>query len=79
MPQAAVRVPASTANLGPGYDAFGLALALYDIFAADPAEEWLVEVGGEGAGELSTGADNQVARAMARLFAECGSGVKAAS
>jgi homoserine kinase len=78
MLQRAVRVPASTANLGPGYDSFGLALALYDVFAAEPADDWSVEVGGEGEGELSSGADNQVARAMARVFAESGSALRAA-
>lgn len=76
--RAAVRVPASTANLGPGYDSFGLALGLYDLFTAEPAEEWRVDVGGEGVGELSAGADNQVARAMARLFAEVACDVRAA-
>jgi homoserine kinase len=76
--EAAVRVPASSANLGPGYDSFGLALALYDLFTAEPADAWSVEVGGEGEAELSHGADNQVARAMARLFAEVGSDIPAA-
>lgn len=72
MPKVAVRVPASSANLGPGYDSFGLALALYDIFTAEEADDWLVEVGGEGVGELSGGADNLVARAIAHVFAACG-------
>lgn len=78
MTRAAVRVPASSANLGPGYDSFGLALGLYDIFTAEAADTWLVEVGGEGAGELSSGADNQVARAMAAVFEASGSEVAAA-
>ncbi|MDZ4167110.1 MAG: homoserine kinase [Coriobacteriia bacterium] len=67
-----VRVPASSANLGPGYDSFGLALALHNEFEAEFAESWAVEVGGEGAGRLETGAGNQVALAMARVFAEIG-------
>jgi homoserine kinase len=67
-----VRVPASSANLGPGYDSFGLALGLHNEFEAELADAWAVEVGGEGAGSLATGADNQVARAMARVFAEIG-------
>ena len=33
-----VRVPASTANIGPGYDSFGLALALYNDFEAELAD-----------------------------------------
>ena len=73
-----VRVPASTANLGPGYDAFGLALALYNVFHATSAEEWSVEVRGEGEGVLSTGADNRVAEAMAAGFEACGQPGRAA-
>lgn len=73
-----VRVPASTANLGPGYDAFGLALALHNVFLATPAEEWSVEVHGHGEGVLSTGADNRVAEAMAAGFAVCGQAGRAA-
>ncbi len=50
-----VRVPASSANLGPGYDAMGLALGSYDeveMAAAAPGAGTTVEITGEGAGEL---------------------------
>jgi len=67
-----ILVPASSANLGPGYDSFGLALGLYNEFEAELAEEWSVRVGGEGAARLASDATNQVARAMARVFAEAG-------
>lgn len=69
---ASVIVPASSANLGPGYDSFGLALGLYNEFEGELAGSWSAEVGGEGAGRLSTGPDNEVLRAMARVFAEVG-------
>lgn len=69
---ARVRVPATSANLGPGYDAFGLALALYDVFEAESAEIWSVEVTGEGEGVLHTDETNEVVRAMRRLLAEVG-------
>ena len=72
MSRISVRVPASAANLGPGYDAFGLALGLHNVFHARFADAWHVEVQGEGALSLSTGADNQVASAMARVFAHVG-------
>ncbi|MHB8050434.1 MAG: homoserine kinase [Coriobacteriia bacterium] len=65
-------VPASSANLGPGYDSFGLALGIHNEFEGEFADEWRVEVGGEGAGRLSSGEDNVVLRAMARVFAEAG-------
>lgn len=68
-----IRVPASTANLGPGYDSFGLALGLHNEFEAELAAEWSVEVGGEGASHLERGPENPVLRAMARVFAEAGS------
>jgi len=69
-----VRVPATTANLGSGYDAFGLALACHNTVTATlaPAGEWTVSSQGEGAGALSTGGDNLVAVAMARVFATIG-------
>lgn len=74
MDSVTVRVPASTANLGSGYDAFALALARYNTVHARFADspEWTVDVAGEGAGVASTGADNLVARSMARLFSEVG-------
>lgn len=65
-------VPASSANLGPGYDSFGLALGLYNEFEGDLAATWSIEIGGEGAGRLPSGPDNEVLRAMARVFAEVG-------
>jgi homoserine kinase len=70
-----VSVPATTANLGSGYDAFGLALAMNNTVHAElaPAGEWVVSVAGEGAGAARTDARNLVAVAMARLFAEAGS------
>ena len=67
-----VTIPASSANLGPGFDSFGLALALHNRFSAELADEWHVEVVGQGEGRLSSGAENRVARSMARLFAEAG-------
>ncbi|SDZ22298.1 homoserine kinase [Asanoa ishikariensis] len=68
-----VRVPATSANLGPGFDALGLALGLHDDVAAWVTDGgWHVDVAGEGAGELPTGADHLVARAMAATFERLG-------
>ncbi|MDP2183492.1 MAG: homoserine kinase [Actinomycetota bacterium] len=72
MPSASVSVPATSANLGPGYDSFGLALGLHNRFSAQPAEEWAVEIVGEGSDVLATDGTNRVARAMARVFQENG-------
>lgn len=71
MSRTAVRIPATTANLGSGYDAFGLALARYNSVTAELVAspgEWSVTVTGEGAGEVSTGHDNLVVTSMRRLF-----------
>lgn len=73
-----VKAPATTANLGPGYDCLGLALDLWNRLEVMPGGESrdggdgqpLVEVVGEGNGELATGDDNLVYRAMAFLFRE---------
>ncbi len=66
----AVRVPATSANLGPGFDALGLALDLYNLVHVEPSDRVTVEVAGEGAGALPHGPDNLIYRAMARLAAE---------
>lgn len=61
-----VTVPATSANLGPGYDSLGLALDLRDeleVFAL-ASDEVQVEVVGEGAGEVPTDARHLVARAV---------------
>ncbi|WP_336208394.1 homoserine kinase [Nonomuraea sp. LPB2021202275-12-8] len=65
-----IRVPATSANLGPGFDALGLALSLYDEVEASLDEGGGVQVvvEGEGAGELDTGEGHLVVRAMRRAF-----------
>ena len=68
-----VRTPATSANLGPGFDALGLALARYDdVCARVTTGGYRVSVTGEGAGELPTGADHLVVRAMLATFDELG-------
>jgi homoserine kinase len=69
-----VRVPATTANLGPGFDTLGLALSLYDELQVTARAEpgATVEVIGVGAGEVPTDATNLVVRAIAFTFERCG-------
>lgn len=59
-----VRVPASSANLGPGFDALGLALGLYNEIDAQESERVTVTIEGEGAAQLATSEDNVVVRAV---------------
>jgi homoserine kinase len=64
-----VRAPATSANLGPGFDSLGLALARHDLVEARVSTGGVrVEVSGEGAGELPTDGSHLVARAMAAAF-----------
>ena len=66
-----VKVPATSANLGPGFDTLGLALALYDELTVTVREQpgATVEVHGVGAGEVPTDESNLVVRAIAHAFA----------
>ncbi|MCZ8377258.1 homoserine kinase [Mycobacterium sp. CPCC 205372] len=58
-------VPASSANLGPGFDSLGLALSLYDEIVLETTESGLiVEVEGEGAGQVPLDATHLVVRAV---------------
>ncbi len=70
-----VRVPATSANLGPGFDTLGLALSIYDeltITALDETGRVEITVEGEGAGEIPTDASHLVVRAMAYAFEAVG-------
>jgi homoserine kinase len=64
-----LRVPASSANLGPGFDALGLALGVYLECRFRPAPRLAIRVSGRDAAEISTGEDNliwQTASTVAR-------------
>lgn len=69
-----VVVPATSANLGPGFDSLGLALSLHDHLVAmvteDPGVSVIVE--GEGAGALPGDERHLVARAMQAAWEEMG-------
>src|SRR4051812_5359755 len=64
-----VRVPATSANLGPGFDAAGLALALHDVVEAQIIDSGLeVDVAGEGADTVKRNERNLVVIAMRAAF-----------
>ena len=67
-----VRVPATSANLGPGFDCLGMALDMWNHVQFQPGEDPGVHVVGQGAGYLSTDRDNLVYRAAERYFQETG-------
>jgi homoserine kinase len=78
-----VRVPASSANLGPGYDALGLALGLHDLVTAEvvdgPAGSVRLEVVGEGADTVSLDESHLVHRCVVRGLRHLGADVPALS
>ncbi|MHB2251067.1 homoserine kinase [Corynebacterium aurimucosum] len=60
-----VHVPASSANLGPGYDTLGIALSLYDTVEVEVTRSGLeVEIFGEGADELPRDGSHLVVKAI---------------
>ena len=65
-----VRVPGSSANIGPGFDSVGLALGIWDEYVvtvtAEPALS--IDVEGEGAGELPCDERHLVHRSMLRAW-----------
>ena len=66
-------VAASSANLGPGFDSLGLALSLYDEIIVETTDSGLViEVQGQGAGQVPLTADHLVVRAIERGMAAAG-------
>ncbi len=68
-----VRVPATSANLGPGFDSAGLALRLYDDVAVRVTDGGLsVDVAGEGSGELPRDERHLVVRALRAAFDRMG-------
>ena len=67
-----VLAPATTANLGPGFDCLGMALDLWnriDVTSGDGSGP-VVEISGGGAGVMKNGDDNLVQRASAFLLNE---------
>ena len=67
-----VRVPATTANLGPGFDCLGMALDLWNEVGIAVGDGPAVLVEGQGAAELPSDGSNLVYRSMEFLFKEAG-------
>lgn len=56
------RVPATSANLGPGFDSLGLALGLYNHFSLKPSKLTSIQIHGEGAKNPKLRIDNVFVR-----------------
>lgn len=74
-----IRVPATTANLGPGFDCLGMALSLWNTLRLAWADEPAVRIHGLGADSLPRGADNLIYRSARRALDEAGGGGRSLS
>lgn len=63
-----VRVPATSANLGPGFDTFGMALDVWNDITVSPADEFSMKIEGQGASFLPRGPDNMIVKAAKDAF-----------
>lgn len=71
-----IRVPATSANLGPGFDCLGLALNIWNEVSFEPAEKIAYHVTGEGAEKLNKGTKNLLTKAFTLLYETCGKNMK---
>ena len=74
-PLLSLRVPATSANLGSGFDTLGMALSLYNVFNVRellPEGQFICDVIGEGADELADAGSNMVVESYLRACAEWG-------
>ncbi|MEO5926187.1 MAG: homoserine kinase [Bryobacteraceae bacterium] len=67
-----VRVPASSANLGPGFDALGLGLDIYLECRFQVADALSIQVTGRDAHTISTGSDNLIWQTALRVASDAG-------
>ncbi len=63
-----VRVPATTANLGAGFDCIGAALSLYNEFKFSPAAQLEISASGAEADRVDLGSSNLAYQAFAKFF-----------
>ncbi len=67
-----IKIPATTANLGPGFDTLGLAVNLWNEVEITPAERFSITVKGEGAGVLPQDGSNLIVQAAQQVFNRAG-------
>lgn len=67
-----IRVPATSANLGPGFDCLGLALDLWNDMTFEPADEVIYEVTGEDAHKLNNYPKNLLTHSFLQVYDFCG-------
>jgi len=73
-----IRVPATSANLGPGFDCLGLALDIWNEISFEAAGKLTYQVTGEGAEKLNKGTKNLLTKSYTFLHEICGKEMKGA-
>ena len=79
MPLIQLKVPATTANLGSGFDTLGMALSLYNIFTVTellPEGEYTCKISGEGVDELKDARKNMLVTSYIKACEEWGVPIK---
>ena len=74
-----IRVPATSANLGPGFDCLGLALNVWNEVTFEPSYRMTYHVTGEGAEKFNRSPKNPLTKAYKHLYEVCGKEIKGAS
>lgn len=67
-----LRVPASSANLGPGFDSLGIALQVYLTCRFSPAAQLAIHCSGRDASLISSGEDNLIWQTAQSVAAKVG-------
>ncbi|MCC7117315.1 MAG: homoserine kinase [Anaerolineales bacterium] len=67
-----IRVPATSANLGPGFDCLGLALDIWNEITFETAYKLTYQAFGEGSEKLNKGTRNLLTKAYALVYEICG-------
>ncbi|MBI2330985.1 MAG: homoserine kinase [Chloroflexi bacterium] len=67
-----IRVPATSANLGPGFDCLGLALDVWNEVTFEAADQLKYHAIGEGAEKLNKGNRNLLTKAFTHVYKLCG-------
>lgn len=70
-----VRAPATTANMGPGFDSMGMALDIFNTISVRLADNFSISITGQGEAVLSHGTENMVYRGFAAVFEKQGAQV----
>ncbi|MFN8411875.1 MAG: homoserine kinase [Anaerolineales bacterium] len=71
-----IRVPATSANLGPGFDCLGLALNIWNEISFETSNKISYHASGEGAEKLNKGTKNLLTKAFTYVHEICGKDLK---